>query len=98
MELLSVFARQAALAIEGTRVFTALGTELLRALAAAATGHSGLALALENAARDAPASTSDVAELAALFSEIGRCGPDESAALTRIAREFLVYARAHRTG
>jgi GAF domain-containing protein len=98
MELLSVFARQAALAIEGTRVFTALGRELLRAVAAAATAHSDLAQALEQAARDAPASTSDMAELAALFSEIGHVGAEESAALTRIAREFLAYARARRTG
>lgn len=98
MELLSVFAKQAALAIQGTRVFAELGRELLRAVAAAAGTHSELGRTLERAAQDAPVSTRDMAELAALFSELGRVGAEECAALARIGREFLAYTRGHRTG
>ena len=93
MELLSVFARQAALAIEGSRVFSDLGRELLAAVAEAARTGSSLDRALARAAEDAPAGSADLAELAALFCELGRLGGEERALLTRLARQVVAYAR-----
>jgi GAF domain-containing protein len=92
MELLGLFARQAALAIEGARVFAELGTELLRA-AAAAAGDGELGRALERAAEDTQSSRPELAELAAVFCELGRLGDTERTAAIRLVRDFLDYAR-----
>jgi GAF domain-containing protein len=92
MELLGLFAEQAALAIANSRVFSDLGRILLRAAGDA----SGIELreALLRAAASAPAPNSDLAELAALFNELGRAGDDERRVVTRMATEFLAYLRA----
>jgi GAF domain-containing protein len=94
MELLGLFARQAALAIEASRVFSSLGQALFRAVAEAAAGWDReLAAALEDQARRAPGPDPGLADLAAAFAELGRAGPAERAAATRLVREFLAYAR-----
>jgi GAF domain-containing protein len=95
MELLGLFAEQAALAIEASRVFADLGRALFRA-AAAATDRDDLAAGLDALARRAPGPAADLAELAAAFAELGRLGPAERAAATRLVREFLAYARGAR--
>ncbi|HEY6378275.1 MAG TPA: GAF domain-containing protein [Candidatus Dormibacteraeota bacterium] len=96
MELLSVFARQAALAIEGGRVFSDLGQALLAAVAAAA-GHNGeLRGALERLAADETTPQRDLVELARLFYELGRLGPEERMAATHLVTELLAYARQRR--
>jgi GAF domain-containing protein len=90
MQLLGLFADQAALAIENSRVFSDLGTTLLRAIAAVA-GEGDLRQALEELAAAARPPDSDLAELGALFSELGRLGPDERRLATRVVNDFLAY-------
>jgi GAF domain-containing protein len=94
MELLGLFARQAALAIEASRVFTGLGQALFQAVgaAAAADGDRELASALDDLARRAPGPAADLAELAGFFARLGQAGPAERVAATRLVREFLAYA------
>ena len=93
MEVLALFAQQAALAIENSRVFSDLGRALFEAAGVAADG-SDLSEALERVARDAPRPSADLAELAAHFNELGRLGPDERQAATHLVGEFLSYVRA----
>jgi hypothetical protein len=94
MALLSVFARQAALAIESSRVFTDLGRALFEA-AASETEDSDLGAALRRYAESAPRPRADFAELAALFYELGRMGADERLLVTRVANEFVSFLRLH---
>ncbi len=95
IELLSLFAGQAALAIENSRVFSNLGAALLRATASA-TEDGDLGRALLEAARDTGAPNADLAELAAHFHELGMLGPEERRAATRLVGEFLTYVRRRR--
>jgi GAF domain-containing protein len=92
MELLGLFAGQAALAIESSRVFSSLGQALFRALGAAATGDRDLAASLDELARRSPLPTADLAELAGAFARLGQVGAAERTAATRLVREFLAYA------
>ena len=92
MELLGLFAGQAALAIETSRVFSGLGRALFSALGVAAGGDRDLATALDELARRAPGPTAELAELAGAFARLGQAGPAERAAATRLVREFLAYA------
>jgi GAF domain-containing protein len=91
MELLGLFASQAALAIEGSRVFSSLGQALFQAVGQAA-GDQDLASALDDQARHAPGPAAELAELAGAFARLGQAGPAERAAATRLVREFLAYA------
>jgi GAF domain-containing protein len=94
MALLSVFARQAALAIESSRVFADLGRALFEAAASKAEG-SDLGAALRKYAETAPRPRADFAELAALFHELGRMGADERMLVTRVANEVVSFLRIH---
>jgi GAF domain-containing protein len=92
MELLGLFAGQAALAIETSRVFSSLGRALFQAVGAAAGDDRDLASALDDLARRSPGPTAELAELAGVFARLGQAGAAERAAATRLVREFLVYA------
>ena len=92
MELLGLFASQAALAIEASRVFSSLGQTLFQAVGLAAAGDRDLALALDDLAGHAPGPDAELAELAGAFARLGQAGPAERAAATRLVREFLAYA------
>jgi GAF domain-containing protein len=96
MELLSVFARQAALAIEGGRVFSDLGRALLAAVAAAAGDNADLRTGLERVAATEAAPQRDLVELARLFYELGRLGPEERLVATRIVSELLAFSQRRR--
>jgi GAF domain-containing protein len=96
MEMLSVFARQAALAIESGRVFSDLGRGLLEAVAVAVQDNTDLRTALERLAADGGTSQSDMIALASLFCELGHAGPEERASATRIVAELLAYSRRRR--
>lgn len=98
MDLLGLFARQAALAIENSRVFTQLGHALMQSLALAADDRD-LATALHEVATASNGPTSDLAELAAHFNELDQLGVEARVGATRLVREFLVYvkSRARRT-
>jgi hypothetical protein len=95
MEILALFARQAALAVETSRTFSNLGQALFEA-AALALPAGELRTALEQRAVDAPKSQTELAELALLFHELGVLGPEERLAATRIVEDFLTYARKQR--
>ncbi len=92
LELLSLFAGQAALAIENSRVFSDLGRTLLEAVASAAEGAELRDGLLREAGR-APGPEEDMASLAALFNELSRAGPEERRVVTRMVAEFLTYLR-----
>jgi GAF domain-containing protein len=93
MELLSVFAGQAALAIESSAVFNDMGRVLLESLAAAS--HDGdLAGRLREHAERATGPKQELLELASLFQELGTTGTRERRLAVRVVREMLAYARA----
>jgi GAF domain-containing protein len=93
MELLALFADQAALAIENSRVFSELGRALLQAAARAADGGE-LHDALERVAHEVGGPSADLAELAAHFNALARLGDDERVAATRLLGGFLAYVRS----
>jgi GAF domain-containing protein len=92
MELLALFARQATLAVETSRIFSNLGQALFEAAALAAPGED-LRSALEKRAIAAPRAQTELAELALLFHDLGRLGGEERLAAARIVDDFLAYAR-----
>jgi hypothetical protein len=94
MELLSLFARQATLAVETSRIFSNLGQALFEAAALIAPGDDVRA-ALAKRAATAPKAQTEMAELALLFHDLGRLGPDERLVAVRLADDFLAYARKH---
>jgi GAF domain-containing protein len=95
MEILALFAKQATLAVETSRIFSSLGHALFESAALAAPS-GDLRRALEQRAAAAPRTQTELAELALLFHDLGVLGPDERLAVTRIAQDFLVYARKQR--
>lgn len=99
MELLAIFARQAALAIENSRVFTDLGAALFAAVGRA-TDQDEISQVLEEIAGENRSSNGQLAELAAHYNEIAGAGENEQRAATRILREFADYlrSRSRRTG
>jgi GAF domain-containing protein len=95
MEMLSLFANQAALAIENSRVFSDLGRALFEAAGIAAGGHE-LTQALEEVAATASPPSSELAELAALFNRLALAGPEERRLATRIANEVIAFVGSRR--
>ena len=95
MELLSLFARQAALAIENSRVFTELGKTLLGALATA-SGDTDLSDTLRTAADSSAGPNRELARFAAHMHELARLGTEERRAAIRLVEEFLGYVRKRR--
>lgn len=95
LELLSVFAHQAALAIEGSKVFADLGRVLFQA-AARTTDDKDLHDALVDIAASAPGPDADLADLAACFAALSELGERERHAATRLLRDFTDYARSRR--
>ena len=97
MELLGVFAAQAALAIESSTVFNDLGRFLLEAWAGASTD-TELADRLRRHASTAPQPRRDMAEIAGLFYELGQSSASERRLAARVLREVLAYTRDRSTG
>jgi GAF domain-containing protein len=95
-ELLALFARQAALAVEQARVFADLGRALLQAAAVTAEGAS-LRDALTRAAQAAPRSAGELAELAARFHTLAQLGPEERQAATDLLGVMVAYAERRRS-
>lgn len=95
IELLSLFAHQAALAIESASVFADLGRVLFTA-AGRRVEAGELREALLATAADAPGPDADLAELAALMIELRELGERERRTAVQIVRDFTSYARAHR--
>lgn len=92
LRLLSLFARQAALAIENSMVFSDLGRALLTAIARASDDRD-LVDALLDAAEDAELPDPGLARLTAHIADISRLGPRARDAATDLMAAFLSYAR-----
>jgi hypothetical protein len=95
MELLALFARQAALAAEMEATFANLGHAVFAA-AALSVETGDLRSALQRRADEAPRGQAELAELSLLLNQLGRLGPDERLVVAQIANDFLGYARRHR--
>lgn len=95
MQLLQLFADQAALAIESARVFADLGTAVLQAVAAA-DPDSDLAEALTAAARDAAPPDADLLRVAAVLAELDAAGAEERRLAVALLQDVLAYARRSR--
>ena len=91
MGTLSLFARQAALAIENSRIFTDLGRVLFEAVGNA--GDGDLAAALDSVAQSAPQPRAELAGLATSLNVLFRAGDNERDAAARILAEFARYIR-----
>jgi GAF domain-containing protein len=91
LTLLQLFADQAAVALVGARSFNRMGQVLLRAVAAGADTDDELAAAAAELAGRLPARDRDLAELAALFSQLGRQGAAERRLAVRLVREVTAY-------
>ena len=100
MVLLSVFADQAALALEAAQAFSDLGRLLLAALADAAGEGTDLATTLGEVASSLEPQDRPLGELAALFAELGQMGAPERRLAVRLVRDVLDYTvrRTRRSG
>lgn len=90
MRLLSLFATQAALAIEASQVFAHLGRSLLDAAARVAPGIS-LSTGLVPAPRDN--FSGELVEIATLLAELRAAGPAERSLAIRMLHDVLDYTR-----
>ena len=88
-----LLARQAALALQSVRLFQELGTALMSAVGKAPEA-GDLGEALLTAAQKARGARREMDELAWLFYELGRLGPDERTAAVKLLHAFVNYARA----
>jgi GAF domain-containing protein len=91
MAMLGLFARQAALAIEGQRLFAQIGRVLLTALADAGEDR-GLRGALQRAAEDAAPADRDLLDIAAAIAALEATDPPTRALAVRLLREIASYA------
>lgn len=98
MELLGVVADQAALALEGARVFDDFGRQLLRAVASASNADADVVQALVAAAERLSPPEADLLELAALFGELGRLDANARRLSVRVLREFVAHAASPPSG
>jgi GAF domain-containing protein len=92
MELLALFAKQAALAIEGSAVFSDLGSVLFSSLERL-TDDDDLAAALRSIADDATGPDPALAGLAGAFAELNRMGRREKETAARVLLEITRHAR-----
>lgn len=92
MRLLSLFADQAALAIEHARAFSELGRSVLAAVAAVEPG-TALADALALAADRAGPPDRALLTLAALLGQLERQGPGERRLAASLVEALLTYVR-----
>lgn len=99
MELLGIFARQAALAIEMSQGLERLGAALvegLKGLAGPSAGDPADALLTALAARPAGPAREDLWALAALLNEFSRLGEDERQTALKVLGAFAEYGQTRR--
>jgi GAF domain-containing protein len=95
MEILGLFANQAALAIENSRIFSQLGRALFAAAGRSAEAGS-LRKALLAMAEERNEPNAELAELAACFNELAAEGPAERRGATQLVTQFLAYVRSRK--
>jgi GAF domain-containing protein len=91
LTLAAGFASLAADTLRGATTTATLGRVVALALAAQADS-ADLADALRSVAESSRGASTDLAELAALYVELGSLGVDDRAAATRIVGQFTAYA------
>jgi GAF domain-containing protein len=96
LDMVGVFADQAALAIEGALVFRELGRTLLRAVAEKARSGTDLAATLNRIAEGDDAVSPDLSRLAAVFATLAEMGDEERDAALDLLEVFGDYARSVR--
>jgi GAF domain-containing protein len=96
MEVVGLFAAQAALAIESSRAFERLGRTLLMAAATSAGEDTDLGRALAQASKETGDMDPAVAELGSLFAYLGQLGEDERKTATKLVADFVAYAQGAR--
>lgn len=92
MTLLSLFADQAAIALESVQAFSRMAEVLLTAVAAAAEDDGDLAAAAQQIAGDLPEADADLADLAAAFALLARRGAGERQLALDVLRAVGSYA------
>jgi len=92
MRLLSLFADQAAIALESVRSFSDLGRVLLTAVAEAATPDGDLATAAMEVAENLPIGDRELATLASTFVALIRQGPAERQLAVAVLTDIATYA------
>lgn len=95
MQVLGLFADQAALAIENSRVFEDLGRVLLEALGRI-VDDDDLHAALTEVAAGSTGPSRELAEIAGAFRALGEAGPSERRLAASVLHNFLSYARTRR--
>jgi GAF domain-containing protein len=88
LDAATLFAAQAATAMQASTAFADTGRVLLRALADAAGNNSALADALATAPSSA-AADAELGEFAAVLAEFRQCTPDQRAFALRLVRDVL---------
>ena len=99
VEVVGLFAAQAALAIEGSRAFHRLGRTLLAAAARLTREDSDLGRALEQVSGEVDEVDevdAEMAELGSLFAYLGQLGEEERKAAVKLVSNFVAYAQAAR--
>jgi GAF domain-containing protein len=96
LDMVGVFADQAALAIEGALVFRELGRTLLRAVAEKARSGTDIAATLNQVADDRTTASPELARLAAAFASLAEMGDEERDAALDLLEAFGDYARSVR--
>ena len=94
MELLGLFARQAAIAIHGARQYELLGAALVRGLQDLVGSEGSAELQEALARRPGQDQVADLLELAGLFHSIGELGQAERQVCRQILAAFAEYGRA----
>jgi GAF domain-containing protein len=99
MNLLALFANQAAIALESVNAFSDLGRVLLAAVADAAAADGDLSLAAQRVAEQLSGPDADLAALATTFATLARRGAPERRLALGVLREVSTYAerRSSRT-
>src|SRR4051794_24958388 len=93
MTLLSLFADQAAIALESVQAFSRLAHVLTTAVADAAGSDGDLAEAAQRVAADLPDSDADLADLASVFALLARRGSEERRLALDVLRAVSSYAQ-----
>jgi len=89
--LLEIYAGQASAALQAAAVFRDLGRTILSQLEAIVPGNEGIARAAAAARSVTRKSGGQLAELASIFAELRRLGPDERATAQRLLVDLLMY-------
>jgi GAF domain-containing protein len=96
MRLLGLFARQAALALEGAQVFRAAGSLLLTAAADAVENNDGLVQAIERAIAAGPADSKRLHGIALMLARLGQAQPELLEVVVQALQPVIAYADAPR--